>query len=447
MCKFFSRISLLLLLSLMAVAPVTVAQNSGLDRLSSQFFDIDDTYVSADGDTLVVDTTLFVDDLRFPKRLFGPIVFSGFNLRDSVNRFNSMPDNAIENDPAFTWINRQKSLQRRISDMIASVSYNNPDLIPYIETLLPEPPKVYQAEIDPSKAQIVIKELDDAKVVTDAPKPVEVERRNWLYNFNGSLQFSQAYVSPNWYQGGNNNLNMILNAAYNIKLNEAFHPKFLFDNTIRYKLAMNSAPDDSLRNYSISEDLFQINSNFGVKASKRWYYSVTGTFKTQLLNNYATNTNNLKAAFLSPGELNIGVGMTYAYSNPKNTFSVKASIAPLSYNLKICTNDKINPTQFGIKEGHHTDNQYGSSFEGTINWQMTYNIKYSTRLFAFSDYNYFQSDWEHTLSFDINRFLSTQLYLHLRYDSQTPRIEDSRWHTWQVKEILSFGFSYKFATV
>ncbi|MDE6073565.1 MAG: DUF3078 domain-containing protein, partial [Muribaculaceae bacterium] len=306
---------------------------------------------------------------------------------------------------------------------------------------------VYQAEIDPSKAQIVIKELETTKVVTDAPKPVEVERRNWLYNFNGSVQFSQAYVSPNWYQGGNNNLNMIVNAAYNIKLNEAFHPKFLFDNTIRYKLAMNSAPDDTLRNYSISEDLFQINTNFGVKASKHWYYSVTGTFKTQLLNNYATNTNNLKAAFLSPGELNIGVGMTYAYTNPKKTFDAKASIAPLSYNLKICTNDKIDPTLFGIKEGHHTDNQYGSSFEGTINWQLTYNIKYATRLFAFSDYNYFQSDWEHTLSFDINRFLSTQLYLHLRYDSQTPRLEDSRWHTWQVKEILSFGFSYKFATV
>lgn len=445
MCKFFSSLNLILLLTFLGVGSHVTAQTSGLDRLSAQFFDVDDTFVTARGDTLVVDTTLFVGDMRLPSRLFGPIVFTGYNLRDSASILNGIKNG--NTDPAFSWIDRQKSLQRRIDDMIASVTYNNPDLIPYIETLLPEPPKVYQAEIDPSKAQIVIKELETTKVVTDAPKPVEVERRNWLYNFNGSVQFSQAYVSPNWYQGGNNNLNMIVNAAYNIKLNEAFHPKFLFDNTIRYKLAMNSAPDDTLRNYSISEDLFQINTNFGVKASKHWYYSVTGTFKTQLLNNYATNTNNLKAAFLSPGELNIGVGMTYAYTNPKKTFDAKASIAPLSYNLKICTNDKIDPTLFGIKEGHHTDNQYGSSFEGTINWQLTYNIKYATRLFAFSDYNYFQSDWEHTLSFDINRFLSTQLYLHLRYDSQTPRLEDSRWHTWQVKEILSFGFSYKFATV
>ena len=445
MCKFFSSLNLILLLTFLGAGSHVTAQTSGLDRLSAQFFDVDDTFVTARGDTLVVDTTLFVGDMRLPSRLFGPIVFTGYNLRDSASILNGIKNG--NTDPAFSWIDRQKSLQRRIDDMIASVTYNNPDLIPYIETLLPEPPKVYQAEIDPSKAQIVIKELETTKVVTDAPKPVEVERRNWLYNFNGSVQFSQAYVSPNWYQGGNNNLNMIVNAAYNIKLNEAFHPKFLFDNTIRYKLAMNSAPDDTLRNYSISEDLFQINTNFGVKASKHWYYSVTGTFKTQLLNNYATNTNNLKAAFLSPGELNIGVGMTYAYTNPKKTFDAKASIAPLSYNLKICTNDKIDPTLFGIKEGHHTDNQYGSSFEGTINWQLTYNIKYATRLFAFSDYNYFQSDWEHTLSFDINRFLSTQLYLHLRYDSQTPRLEDSRWHTWQVKEILSFGFSYKFATV
>ena len=69
-----------------------------------------------------------------------------------------------------------------------------------------------------------------------------------------------------------------------------------------------------------------------------------------------------------------------------------------------------------------------------------------SRLFVFTDYTYLQSDWENTISFDINRFLSTQLYVHVRYDSSTPRLEDSKWHTWQIKEILSLGFSYKFAT-
>ena len=31
---------------------------------------------------------------------------------------------------------------------------------------------------------------------------------------------------------------------------------------------------------------------------------------------------------MSPGELNVGVGMTYNYANPKKTFTLDASISP-----------------------------------------------------------------------------------------------------------------------
>ena len=82
-------------------------------------------------------------------------------------------------------------------------------------------------------------------------------------------------------------------------------------------------------------------------------------------------------------------------------------------------------------------------FEATIN----YNIHYTTRLFIFTDYSYIQGDWENTVTFDINRFLSTQLQFRLRYDSSTPRVENSRWHLWQINEVLSFGFNYRFSTL
>ena len=64
-------------------------------------------------------------------------------------------------------------------------------------------------------------------------------------------------------------------------------------------------------------DLFQFNLLAGYKASKYWYYSTNVSFKTQFLHNYKANTRDLKGAFLSPGELNVGVGMTYNYANPK----------------------------------------------------------------------------------------------------------------------------------
>lgn len=111
-----------------------------------------------------------------------------------------------------------------------------------------------------------------------------VKKRHWIRTFASSLQFSQAYVSPNWYQGGNNNLNTLIKVQYDVKLNPKYHPNLLFVSTLRYKLGLNSAPDDDLRNYSISEDLLQFNSTLGIKAASRWYYSLTAQFKTQIFN-------------------------------------------------------------------------------------------------------------------------------------------------------------------
>lgn len=170
-------------------------------------------------------------------------------------------------------------------------------------------------------------------------------------------------------------------------------------------------------------------------------------FKTQLLNSYTANTNDLRASFMSPGELNVGVGMTFNHKNSKETFSFDASISPLSYNMKICTNERIDETAFGISEGKKTVSQIGSSAECKMKWQICKNISLATRFFFFTDYQYAQGDLENTLSFDINKYLSTQIYAHLRYDTSTGRIANTDWHRWQLKEILSFGFSYKFSTI
>ena len=276
----------------------------------------------------------------------------------------------------------------------------------------------------------------------------KVKRRHWINTFNASLQFSQAYVSPNWYQGGNNNLNALGQIYYNVKLNEVFHPNLLFETTMQYKLGMNNAPDDSIHAYNISDDLFQINTTFGVKAAHRWYYSLTGQFKTQLLNSYKSNTHSLKSSFLSPGELTAGLGMTYAYKNKDKTFTFDASLAPVSYNLKTCINTRMNPENYGIEVGHKTVSHFGSTGELKLSWRMARNILLTSRVFAFSDYESFQADWENTLAFEINRFLTTQIYCHARYDTRTPYDPDEeKWKKLQIKEIFSIGFAYKFSSL
>ena len=345
------------------------------------------------------------DKYERESRLYMPITFYSFYIIPEPAI--SMPEEKPSSDLAAVEYDREW-----LDDALWKTWFENyhlmkiittkPWLVPYNIRTMPEPPKQYEIKPDIKKNILVIEERK--VVLPDKAPEVEIRAINWIHEFDASLQFSQAYLSENWYQGGNNNLNMIFNTIYNLKLNQARHPKHLFEMTIQYKLGVNSAPDDELRDYSINEDIFQFNAKYGLKATKKFYYSTNVQFKTQLIQNFKTNTYDLSASFLTPGELNAGVGMTYSTSNSKKRFSLNASLSPLSYNMKICrANWKMDPTTLGIDEGKHLGHEVGSSGEWKLNWGITRNIALQSRLFVFTNYQYIQGDLEATLNFSINK--------------------------------------------
>ena len=399
---------------------------------------------------LLIDREDFQQLISTPERpynlatseFYAPAVFDTYELLDSIPM--EVSDRG-EFAKAYEWLDDYDASYNMLNRIRQNYIFNNPGRIKYNVATLPEPPKAYRAYVDPLTTNIVVEEINVPVAETPLDITADITYKKWLHEFNASLQFSQAYISPNWYQGGKNNLNMIGQLLYHVKLNQKFYPKILFETTVQYKLALNSAPDDSIHSINITDDIFQINSTFGLKAAKRWYYSANLMFKTQLFHSYPANSRNPKSAFLSPGELNIGLGMTYNFENQKKNFRFGASLSPLSWNLKTCINDDINPGSYGIEDGHKSMNKFGSSAELTWWWKIAYNIVYNSRLFAFSDYDRFQADWEHTVDFNINKYLSTRFYVHMRYDTQTPRSEESpSWHKFQRKEIFSFGFAYHF---
>lgn len=376
-----------------------------------------------------------------PRWFFLPIVYTDYKITDSIDNFQA----DYSGNPALVWVEDAVALNRRMHALNEYVYFSDPTVVRYNMRTLPNPPKQFTAVVNDELHTIVIEEtapVEANAIIHNTSKGLI----HWLHTFGATLQFSQAYVSPNWYQGGNNNINMITDLSYNIKLNQKLHPKLLFETNVKYRLGINSAPDDSLRAYNISEDLFQVNSTFGLKAVEKWYYTVNAQFKTQLLNSYKSNTNNLKSGLLSPGELNAGIGMTYNTANKDKTFTLDASISPLSYNLMICTSDRIDHTSFNIDKNKTTSSKYGSSAEVKIAWIISSNVKLSSRFFAFSDYERFYADFENTLVFEINKYLTSQVFAHLRYDTLTP-YSDPNWHKLQIKEILSLGFAYKFSTI
>ena len=400
-----------------------------------------------DSDTVTVHYTplRLVSESKLPYITFMPVVFDYLEFVEPTS-LTDPSSITMSPDSITDWLVIEKDRNQRFRDIKRRYMVEHPNYVKYNINTLPEPPKQYVVTVDPSKSTITISEQElvkSKKNIAADRVGTDVRRKNWLHTINASLQFSQAYVSPNWYQGGNNNVNAIGNAKWNVKLNERFHKNIIAEATTQYKLAMASAPQDTLHSYLISEDLFQFNGTFGVKAINNWYYSANAQFKTQLLKNYKTNTNTLKAAFMSPGELNVGVGMTYNLA--KKNLTLDMSISPLSYNMKISTHPDIDETSYGIAEGHHTVSEVGSNAEVKMTWNIMWNISLTSRFFVFSDYSYIQGDWENTINFSINRYLSTQLYVHMRYDSSHESY--GSWHKWQMKEILSFGLQYQFKTI
>lgn len=361
-------------------------------------------------------------------------------IEDPMSRYHI---DVTGDDATPEWLRQALTSERIQQDFIYNMMIANPSTIDVAYWDLPVPPRL--PEEDKSYAAYIRKlDLPDVDIKKAVIPENEIQKKHWLHNFNTGLQFSQAYISPNWYQGGNNHISGLFNFLWNVTLNPVYHPTFLFQSNLQYKLGIYSTPDDEVHEYAISEDVLQYNLNIGLKAVKNWYYSYNLTFKTQVLSNYESNSTVKKASFLSPGELNMGLGMTYSKQNDTKTLKLNVLISPISYNLKTCIDSAINPEQFNIKPGHKSVSEIGSNTEANVNWNITSNINLKSRLFLFTDYSYFQGDWENTFSFAINRFLSTQIYLHMRFDSSVD--SSTGWKKFMLKEILSFGLSYNFST-
>lgn len=378
-----------------------------------------------------------------------PAVFDTYDMVDSLSLSSPLPSDSLFASDAFNWLDDLSFNERLVRQTRQRYMIANPQLTRYNERLLPEPPRKFHIEVDPASARLTF--VPDSLPVLAGATPdlkITVDKKHWLHYFDARLQFSQAYISPNWYQGGSNSLTALLGITYNVKLNQNYHPNLMAEFNSSYKFSVNGTPEDSIRNYNITEDLLQINAKAGIRAWRKWFYSVNMLFKTQFFNNYEVNSRQLRAAFLSPAELNVGLGMTYNYVDKKKKLTFDASISPLSWNLKTCIHADMDVTNYGIRLGHKTAHEIGSNAEFKLDWKISYNIHYVSRLYAFTDYEYFQGDWENTFTFDINRFLQTMLQFHLRYDSSTPRPDDlTKWHKLQLREVLSFGFYYKFATI
>lgn len=290
-----------------------------------------------------------------------------------------------------------------------------------------------------SKKPKLIDLFTPEKSLTNVEKvDFRLKRPNWwITGGNFSLHLTQNSVSENWHKGGENNYSglfqMVLFANYDNKRN------ILFENKLELKVGLHSAPSDKAHKYLINTDFSRFNTKLGVKAFDRWYYSFSADFKTQLFNGYRANNDNKVSSLLSPADLSVSVGMDYKLRKKKVNLSV--FISPFTYTMRYVHDKDLDVTRFGVDKGKRAKNSFGSKLKPVFNWDILKYIKFESKLEFLTNYHWARVEWENKIDFVLNRYLSTQLFVHARFDDSSKRVKDESF--FQYKQMLSFGINYR----
>ena len=116
-------------------------------------------------------------------------------------------------------------------------------------------------------------------------------------------------------------------------------------------------------------------------------------------------------------------------------------IAPLAGNFRYVRILDLSP-RYGLDSGKHTLVDYGSEFTVDLNWKLSEMIKWRMRLYGYTTYRRAELEWENTIAFQFNKYISTNLFIYPRFDDGTER--DGHHGYWQLKEYASIGFAYSF---
>ena len=374
----------------------------------------------------------YVSPYLLPLTFYGKVSPSNFHVKASEKSDTSYP---VNYNSTVSWLQNELQLDSLREQALTRTMAHNPCLIKYDGFNMPDAPKTKKIKYSVQNESL---KVTDPQFEVKALQMGLPQADRWTIRLSSTIQLSQNYVSDNWYQGGESNINILNIQSLSIKRNDPTN-RTEFETRIDVKASFYTTPSDTMRSFRVNDNLFQLTSKYGIRASNKWYYTGSLRFKTQLFNNYQANTNNLLTQFLSPAEANVSLGMDHKYQNKRKTFNWSILMAPLAYNLKYVRNiEEIDETKFGITEGKHSLHQIGSSLTNQFDWKVTNNIQWTSRLFFFSNYEKSQGDFENVFNFSVNRYFSTRISLHLRYDDDIKDGED----LFQFKELLSFGLNF-----
>lgn len=396
-----------------------------------------------------IPTWMTLRDTIIVDPLFLPIVFNGVILPDDLKFFST--DDNFKNTGTLISADKTFALRLAHADFMRNrrLDYYRtyPDRIKYSILDFDNEPMI-GSDKDVLESYNPFKELISTETSFSLKTPTvdgaNIKRKYWTRNGDHALQFSQNYFSPNWHKGGTNNFNIINRHTlrFNYKKN-----KIRFNNTIEARLALMTAPDDSVRNYRISDDLLRYTADFGIDAfGKHWSYSTNIDTKTQFFPNYPTNSTKAQSAFFAPLYASGGIGLKYNLDKKSEKVRhrrvrLSFNFDPASVSFRYVGRDDIDIKRYGIEEGKKHKLDLGSTITGNLIFDFNKYISLNSRMRYFTSYHKVEGELENTLNMALTNAFSTSLFIHLRFDDGVPA--DPKFKYLQVTELLSFGLNYK----
>ena len=332
-----------------------------------------------------------------------------------------------------------------VNKALMQVYLNRPDLVETTETQLEETGAL-RSDIDaPIEQHVEITE----KAPSAAPQEPEVvpaevmvtKPKFWTRKGDGFLQFMQNYISGNWYKGGESNYalmgNLTLEANYDNK------SKWKWENKLEAKLGFQTSRSDSVHKFKSNEDLFRFTSKVGLQAAKHWYYTLQFIAYTQFARGLKSNDVRTYSDFMSPFNLNLALGMDYKFESKNKRLSGSINLSPIAINYRYVDRGSL-AKNFGIDVENHTHSliDFGSQITANAEWKMSDQVKWKSRLYAFTSYKRSEIEWENTFELRVSKYITANVFVYPRFDDAGSRDDDLGY--WQFKEYSSLGFSYSF---
>ncbi len=388
-------------------------------------------------------------DTLFYNPLFLPMIFTGKMLPRELSFYSAEKD-----QEKGILIHKKKTFAPRLDhiDFIRNVRRDYyvkyPDRIRYSVASFDSIPSLESDDRAVKETFNPFRELIKAETTysLDAPgiEGVTIGRKYWVRSGEHSFQFAQNYFSDNWHKGGTNNVNF---NSYQVFRANYKKDKVLFNNTLEWRLSVLNAPDDSLRNYRIGNDLIRYYGDFGVVAfGKGWSYSTNLEAKSQMFKAYPVNSDDLRSSFLAPLYVNAGIGLKYNIEKASEKVRHRKvkwelAIAPISINYTYVGNDELDVKRFGIEEGKKSQLDIGSTLTSILKYDITRYITWDSRFTYFTSYEKVISEFENRLNMALSNAFSTSIYVNMRFDDGVPA--DPKFKYLQVNQTLSFGLNYK----